>query len=103
MAKRDEAHLNAKMVPGTTVRLSGRFLRNTGQQLGGEGQSRWTVQECNCRGCTSGLLVATDQLKPEEDLDWFTRKELAETPGLKFRHIARSNLVIHGTPSVRND
>jgi hypothetical protein len=29
--------------PGTPVRLTGKFLKNTGQQRGKEGASRWTV------------------------------------------------------------
>lgn len=92
--------LNAQMLPGTRVKLSGKFLRNTGQALGDEGQRRWVVQECPCRGCKSGRLVATDQ---EGSVECYTPAELQEHPYLRQRHIARSNLVIVGKPSVRND
>ena len=37
-----------KYPPGTTVRLTGQFLRSTGQIAGGEGQSKWIVQPCDC-------------------------------------------------------
>lgn len=40
-----------KAVPGMKVRLTGAFLRSTGQIAGGEGQKRWIVIECSCRMC----------------------------------------------------
>lgn len=51
-----------KPEPGTRVRLTGDFLRSTGQQAGGEGQSKWTVAACDCRLCTqSGPFLAVDE------------------------------------------
>ena len=47
--------------PGQRVRLTGDFLRNTGQQVGGEGFSRWIVQLCPCRLCKDGRYVATNE------------------------------------------
>jgi len=47
--------------PGTRVRFTGEFLRNTGQTAGGEGQSRWTTQPCTCGLCRDGRFVAVDQ------------------------------------------
>lgn len=47
--------------PGDRVRGTGEFLRNTGQVVGGEGQSRWTVQACCCGLCESGRFVAVDE------------------------------------------
>ena len=47
--------------PGTQVRLTGEFLRNTGQHTGPEGLGRWTVQACCCGLCTSGRFVAVDE------------------------------------------
>jgi len=85
-------NLNELMTPGTKVQLSGRFLRSTGQQYGGEGQSKWTVQECPCKLCATGDYLATNEEK--EDISYFTCEELAENPQLAKRHIARSNLVI---------
>ena len=34
--------------PGTRVRLTGRFLKSTGQQAGDEGSKVWTVRACKC-------------------------------------------------------
>ncbi len=78
-----------RMKPGTKVRLSGVFLRNTGQMTGGEGLSKWTVVECDCSLCASGRFVAVDE------------------PGgatlSGHRHFAEANLVQVGVPSIRND
>jgi hypothetical protein len=48
-------------LPGTRVRLTGKYLRNTGQYTGSEGQSRWIVQACDCSLCKGGAHVATDE------------------------------------------
>ena len=47
--------------PGDTVRLTNEFLRNTGQVVGGEGFSRWTIVACPCTLCGSGRFVATNE------------------------------------------
>ncbi len=47
--------------PGTRVRLTGDFLRNTGQIAGGEGLSRWTTVLCTCGLCKTGRFVAVDE------------------------------------------
>ena len=53
------------MVPGTRVRLTGTFLRSTGQLAGGEGASKWTIVACDCALCadrTPGWrFVAVDE------------------------------------------
>lgn len=49
------------LTPGDRVRLTGDFLRNTGQQAGGEGLSRWIVQLCKCPLCKTGQYVATNE------------------------------------------
>lgn len=47
--------------PGDVVRLTGEFLRNTGQQRGGEGADRFLVVEhSNCGLCASGRFVAVN-------------------------------------------
>ncbi len=46
---------------GTRVRLTGEFLRNTGQMAGGEGQSKWTTVDCRCGLCKTGRFVAVDE------------------------------------------
>lgn len=85
--------------PGAKVRLSGKFLKNTGQRVGGEGQSRWTVQECSCSLGKDGRFVAVDQKSCTE----FTLAELAEAPCIGLRHIANENLTICGQMDHRND
>lgn len=52
---------------GTRVRLTRKYLRNTGQQFTGEGRNRWTVVKCDvgvpgpCSLCRVGQHVAVDQ------------------------------------------
>lgn len=74
--------------PGDTVRLTGLFLRNTGQQAGGEGQSRWTVQAVTTMGRSAYVL--TDELRPNDGM--FTPEELAQDPTLRYRRINAANL-----------
>jgi hypothetical protein len=81
---------------GDVVRLTGAFLKSTGQIAGGEGQRKWTVQACPCRSCASGTVVLTDQ--PRQDDGMFTAEEIAREPHLKYRHIATGNLVKVGVP-----
>jgi hypothetical protein len=52
-----------RFLPGERVRLSGDFLRATGQYAGKSGLSRWTVVPCSCGLCTSspGQYVAVDE------------------------------------------
>lgn len=49
--------------PGTRVRFTGVFLRSTGQIVGGEGLSRWTVTPCTCATCArdGSRIVAVDE------------------------------------------
>ena len=65
------------------VRLTGEFLRNTGQIAGGDGQSRWNVRPCACGLCAGGDFVAVD----EHSLFW----DPAE-PETTWRHFRRENL-----------
>jgi hypothetical protein len=77
---------------GSKVRLTGSFLRSTGQFAGPEGQARWIVQACACRMCATGRFIRTDQQKSAESLRDYTAEELASEPALYFRHIASANL-----------
>lgn len=77
--------------PGDRVRLTGAFLRNTGQIAGGEGRSVWTVQvHPGCKMCASGDMILTNQERstPED----FTPEEYAADPLLRYRHINAANL-----------
>lgn len=53
--------MKSKPDPGARVRLTGEFLRNTGQIAGGEGSARWIVQPCSCGLCKTGRFIAVDQ------------------------------------------
>ena len=46
---------------GARVRLTGEYLRNTGQSLGDEGGKLWTVVEHDCQICRTGRHVAVDE------------------------------------------
>jgi hypothetical protein len=73
---------------GTRVRLTARFLRNTGQQRGREGVSRWVVQAIT----PNGWAQTDEPLEASYVASAFTPAELAANPGLAFRHIALANL-----------
>jgi hypothetical protein len=47
--------------PGDRVRLTGAFLRSTGQHTGPEGLSRWRVVQCDCGLCRRGGFTAVDE------------------------------------------
>ena len=71
---------------GDTVRLTGAFLRSTGQYAGSEGLARWTVQAVS----KDGRIVTTNE--PRADDGTFTREEIAADPELGFRHVHAGNL-----------
>ncbi len=75
-----------RVKPGTRVRLSGAFLRATGQYTGGD--RIYTVADCDCALCANGRFIAVDEpsaLHPSS-----------------LRHFAEANTVMLGKPSVRN-
>jgi hypothetical protein len=73
----------AKISIGDTVRMTGKFLRNTGQQVGGEGQKRWTVKD------VQGSFAVVDE---EADTSYYTAEEMERDPSLKWRRINIGNL-----------
>lgn len=96
MAKRG---LQSVPPPGTRVRLTGYFLKATGQQRGSEGVSKWKVVACPCPLCASGNYVAVDEPTPQEVL----RTTYSDIPksdyakeGVLWRHIAIGNLELVG-------
>jgi len=87
-------------LPGTKVRLTGYFLKCTGQQRGSEGLSRWTIVACECSLCKGGDHVATNEpayLPP----GMYDDLPVEQRP--KWRHIALCNLEIVGAPPRAND
>ena len=82
-----------KIGAGDKLKFTGRFLKNTGQIVGGEGHTVFTVVEHDCRMCKSGLFVAVDQASTQED-------ENGNSIGP--RHILASNLYRVGTLVVAN-
>lgn len=46
---------------GDPVKLTGSFLRSTGQIVGGEGQSTWIIVACDCALCKSDRFVAVNE------------------------------------------
>jgi hypothetical protein len=56
--------VKTKPAIGTTVRYTGTFLKNTGQQRGSAGLDRFVVLACSCDLCKRGNHVATDGPNP---------------------------------------
>lgn len=86
---------------GTRIRLTGKFLRSTGQLTGGEGRSVWVVRECPCDMCKRDW-VATNQERKGAELDYWTADELAAMPHLRWRHFNLHNVCAVGEVTVRN-
>ena len=80
---------------GATVRLTGHFLKSTGQQRGGEGLSRWKVM-----GHSGDSFVVVNE---ESDASYFTPAEFAADPSLKWRRINKANLEIVGAKPKAGD
>lgn len=109
---------------GTKVRLTGKFLAQTGQQRGSEGMGRWTVIECK-----QGLRPADNRIAPRKAGDWTstdgpcdlcvggthcaTNEKLdlsvgyedltPEQRAVRTRHFALGNLEIVGAPPKAED
>jgi hypothetical protein len=82
---------------GDKVKLTGKFLRSTGQGSSKEGRKTWTVT------AISGSFAVTDEKHPADyaHMMW-TDAELAADPSLWFRRIALGNLFKVGTVTVAN-
>lgn len=83
--------------PGTRVRLTGYFLKATGQQRGGDGASKWKIVACDCGLCQprrgqSQEFVAVDE-KPYDFDQWDAAEKAERSP---WRHFAMANLEIVG-------
>ena len=76
----------SKLIPGTKVRFTVKWLRSVG--LVTERQAPYTVLECSCALCKRGRYVVVDELNDV----WYTKEELKKDPWLKWRHILVVNL-----------
>lgn len=85
--------------PGTRVRLSGKFLRSTGQMAGGEGRKVWTVLAVTKLPGGAPLLTLDE---PREDMSSWTAEEIAADPSLKWRRISSFNCTIVGQLDSRD-
>lgn len=79
---------------GDKVKLTGKFLKSTGQQAGSQGLSTWIVTAIE-----RDWAVTNQELS---SLEMFTAEELAADPSLKFRRIALANLYKVGELTVDN-
>ncbi len=87
--------MSTEFKPGDKVRLTSKFLRNTGQYTGDEPRKIWTIRAVEPK--THGLqLVTVDELKG--DLSYYTAEELEADPELKWRRINAGNLMLASKP-----
>lgn len=82
---------------GAVVRLTGVFLRSTGQIAGGEGQARWAVVACDCRACADWtahdalpLVAVNEPHSCQSDPRGY--EDIAPEDHPKWRHVAACNL-----------
>jgi hypothetical protein len=80
----------AKMLPGAKVRLTGAFLRSTGQIAGGEGHMSWLVQECNCPMCQGEYVATNEPHYCQENPEGF--EDIAPEERPKWRHFHITNV-----------
>jgi hypothetical protein len=88
---------------GSKVRLTGYFLKSTGQVKGEEGAKRWTVV-ADC-GFGQGAFcqcpwVAVDET---DDSDFYPDVKSTRADGRLMRHIALGNLELVGAPPKAAD
>jgi len=75
---------------GDKVRLTGQFLRDTGQIAGEDGQSVWTVQAYIVGKGDRYAFVLTNEFRPDDGM--YTAEEIAADPTLRYRRINAANL-----------
>ena len=76
---------------GDRVRLTGEFLRNTGQFTGAPGTSRWLIVDCKCDACVHGDFVAVNEPHMcQSDPTGYEDILVEERP--KWKHIHPANL-----------
>ena len=99
--------MGLKIIPpvGTKVRLTGIFLKNTGQRVGTAGLSTWLTVEVpdNKPGDSAvGVLIAVNEPHMcQEDPRGYEDIPVEERP--KWRRINAANLEIVGAPPKAED
>lgn len=84
-----------KFKVGDRVRLTGKFLRSTGQFTGGDSRSKWEVLAVS-EGKQSPDMITVNE--PRSDMSFWTAEEIAADPSLKWRCIAACNLQLTNRP-----
>ena len=96
--------LKALPLPGTTVRLTGKFLKNTGQHRGSEGASRWIVLPWSESGfpdkASSDFVVVNE---PQYDQSMYADIKSTRPDGKFMRLINKGNLEIVGAKPKAED
>lgn len=97
--------LAAKPPPGTRVKLTGIFLKNTGQQRGGEGSKVWTVLSDFESGFPGGGGLGADFVTVNEPQDPSFYSDITSTrpDGQFMRKINTHNLQIVGAKPKAED
>lgn len=85
--------------PGTKVKLTGTFLKNTGQRTGGAGLSKWAIVACDCDLCRDGNFVAVN----EKALDYGQWNDIPKDQRPKWRHFNHNNLMVIGAKPRAKD
>ena len=84
---------------GDKIKLTGRFLQNTGQTAGGQGQQVWEVK--GLRKVGRNVYVITNEPKPDAD-EQYTAAELYDDPMLRYKSILAANVYRVGQLDIDN-
>lgn len=86
----------SKINVGDRFRLTGKFLRSTGQTRGSAGLSVWTRVACSCLMCARGEWIASNEAGSAEVYPDLPPEEIPP------RHFAIANVCRVGTVDARN-
>jgi hypothetical protein len=86
---------------GAEFALTGVFLKNTGQIVGGEGLSRWRRQACDCGLCHGGSFLASNEPHACQD-DPRGYEDVPPEQRPKWRHFNVANVYQVGRLDSRN-
>lgn len=87
----------SKIKVGDRVKLTGKHLKNTGQQRGSAGLSTWVVTAIK-----GNFITTNEENSPEMCAMFWTAEEMAEDPSLKFRRVHIGNVYKVGTLTTEN-